>query len=194
MDISLLITHLSKRIILTENDKSFIQSELNTEFLKKGEFLLEQGDVCKKTSFVIEGCVKTYHTDKNGSEHVVAFAIEDWWTGDLASFTTNAPSDYSVKCLEDTTVVHFSKKNYEALHAQIPLFEKFLTDLYSSAYVNAQKRLVNNFSLTAKESYIEFRKKYPQFEQRIPQYLIASYLGITKEFLSKIRKEISLES
>ena len=193
MDISLLIQHINKKIKLSEKDISFITEQLNAETFKKGDFLLEQGDLCKHSSYVLKGCLKMYHTDKDGDEHIVSFAIEDWWAGDLASFISGSPADYSVKCLENSTVVHFSHETYGLLYAKVPLFEKFFRELISNAYVHSQKRIIHNFSLTAKERYVKFRKKYPQFEQRVPQYLIASYLGITKEFLSKTRKEITFE-
>ncbi len=172
----------------------YIKSKLEVSSFKRGDFLLEQGEICKYSSYVIKGCLKTFHTDKKGDEHVVSFAIEDWWAGDLASYITQSPADYSVKCLEDTDLVHVTKPEFDDLAENIPHFERFFMDLTSAAYVSAQKRIVNNLSLTAKERYLKFRKQYPSFEQRFPQYSIASYLGITKEFLSKIRKEITFES
>ncbi len=188
-----LIQHIKNRTELSDNDVEIINSVIRVDSFKKGEFISKQGKVSKYSSYVISGCIKTYHTDKGGNDHVVAFAIEDWWAGDLASFITHTPADYSVQCLENSEVIQMSAKTFDELYERIPHFERFFRELIQSAYVQAQKRIVNNFSLTAKERYLLFREKYPQFEQRVPQYLVASYLGITKEFLSKIRREIVYE-
>ncbi|MFK7756507.1 MAG: Crp/Fnr family transcriptional regulator [Flavobacteriales bacterium] len=193
MPYSTFITHIQKKASLSKADIELINSLVIPEKLKKGDFISEQDEVSKYSSYVVSGCTKTFHTDSDGNTHVVSFAVEDWWAGDLASFITNSPADYSVQCLEDTQVLHLTEPIFDTLFEQTEGFERFFRKLIQSAYVHAQKRIVNNFSLTAKEHYLLFQKQYPQIEQRVPQYLVASYLGITKEFLSKIRKEIAYE-
>lgn len=153
----------------------------------KGQFIVQQGDVCKYESFIFSGCAKTFFVDKEGNEHIVMFAIENWWTADLGSFISQQPSDYNVQCLENTSVVQISHDSLQQLYNEIPLLERFFRIIIQNAFVASQKRLIENFSLTAAERYLSFRSHYPNIEQRVPQYLIASYLGITKQFLSKIR-------
>ena len=121
------------------------------------------------------------------------FAIENWWTADLGSFLTQTPAHYNVQCLENTKVIQFSHTNLENLYLQVPKMERFFRIILQRAYVASERRLVRSYSLTAKERYLKFRQDYPLIEQRVPQYMIASYLGITKEFLSKIRNQLILE-
>ena len=126
----------------------------------------------------------------DGQEHVVMFSIEDWWTSDLGSFIAQKPADFNVQCIENTTVVQFTYENLEKLYTQIPKLERLFRKIVERAFVASQKRVIRNFSLTAKERYVIFKKTYPKIDQRVPQYMIASYLGITKEFLSKIKSQL----
>ena len=130
---------------------------------------------------------KHFILDNDGQELIVMFAIENWWTGDLGSFITQTPADYNVQCLENCVLAQVSYEDLQQLYLQVPKLERFFRIIIQRAFVAAQKRLINNLSLSAKERYLQFREEYPQVEQRVPQYMIASYLGITKEFLSKIR-------
>lgn len=185
--------HVRSRVTISDEDLNLILQKSKHNIYSKGEVIIGQNEINTYNYFVLKGALKTYHTDADGNEHVVAFAIEEWWTGDLASFISQKPSDYSVKCLEETEVLQFSSNDMKYLMDTYPQFERFFRLLIQNAYVSAQKRIINNFSLPAKERYKIFIKKHPQLLQRIPQYLIASYLGITKEFLSKVRKEIAYE-
>jgi CRP-like cAMP-binding protein len=142
----------------------------------------------------VSGCARTFYPDEKGHEHVVMLAIENWWTADLGSFITQTPADYNVQCLESTDVLQFSHDDLDQLYRDVPKMERFFRLIVQNAYVAAQKRIVHNLSLPAKERYLRFREKYPSIEQRVPQYMIASYLGMTKEFLSKIRSELIHES
>ena len=153
----------------------------------------KQNETHQRSNYILSGALKTFHTDKDGIEHVVAFGIEDWWAGDVASFISQRPADFAVQCLEESIIITFSYEKMHQLFEDVPPFERFYRLLIQKAYVHAQKRVISNFSLSAKERYKIFIEKYPQLLQRYPQYLIASYLGITKEFLSKLRKEIAQE-
>ena len=152
---------------------------------------MQQGDVCKSANFIVSGCTKMFYMDADGQEHVVMFAIEDWWSSDLGSFITQSPADYNVQCLEPCEVIQFTYENLEELYAEIPKLERLFRKIVERAFVASQKRIVRNFSLSAKERYQLFRTTYPKIDQRVPQYMIASYLGITKEFLSKIKRELA---
>ncbi|AUP81111.1 Crp/Fnr family transcriptional regulator [Flavivirga eckloniae] len=188
-----LLDYINKYVSLTEAEKDILLSKVTYRKYLKGQFIVQQGDVCKYECFVLSGCTKTFYMDSDGQEHIVMFSIEDWWTSDMGSFITQTPADYNVQCLENTELILFSYDIIEDLYAAIPKLERFFRQIIQRALVASQKRIVRRFSLSAKERYIYFRNQYPKIEQRIPQYMVASYLGITKEFLSKIKKELALK-
>lgn len=188
-----LIKYISKNIDLTQNEVDIITEHTKHRRYLKGQFIVQQGDICRNESFVISGCAKTFHIDTEGQEHIVTFAIENWWASDFGSFITQTPADYNVQCLENTEVIQFSYENLQLMFNKIPKMERFVRIVSQNAYVASQKRIVRNFSMSAKEQYVKFKNLYPQIDQRVPQYLIASYLGITKEFLSKIKSQLISE-
>lgn len=188
-----LLEYISRYVTLNEEEEAILLSKVNYRKYLKGQYIVQQGDVCKSSSFIISGCTKTFYVDNKGQEHIVMFAIEDWWTSDIGSFITQTPADYNVQCLEPTEAIQFSYNVQEELLEKIPKLERLFRKMLERAFVSSQKRIVRNFSLTAKERYLYFKEQYPSMEQRIPQYLIASYLGITKEFLSKIKSQLALE-
>ena len=188
-----LIDYINRIVELSEEEEKILLSRIKTRRYLKGQYILQQGDVCSISAFVLKGCTKTYYLDEQGQEHVIMFSIEDWWTSDLASFITQTPSDFNVQCLENTEVVLFPYETHEQLLAQVPILERFFRKIVERALVASQKRVVRNLSMSARDRYLYFRKQYPLIEQRVPQYLIASYLGITKEFLSKIKSQLIQE-
>jgi len=188
-----LLDYINRIVALTEEEERILISLISYRKLLKGQYFLQQGDVCKYSGFVISGCTKTFYVDEEGQEHVVMFSIEDWWTSDMGSFITQKPADFNVQCLENTELIQFSYENQQQMMQEIPKLERFFRIIVEKAFVASQKRILRNMSMSAKDRYLFFRKEYPQMEQRIPQYLIASYLGITKEFLSKIKSQLILE-
>lgn len=188
-----LIDYINKIVELTEAEEKTLLSVVRTRRYLKGQYLMQQGDVCSFSAFILNGCTKTFYLDEQGQQHVVMFSIEDWWTSDLASFITQTPSDFNVQCVENTDVVLFPYETHDKLLEEVPILERFFRKIAERAYVASQKRVVRNLSMSAKERYLYFRKQYPLIEQRVPQYLIASYLGITKEFLSKIKSQLIQE-
>lgn len=193
MNIEPLLKYISNYIDLTHNDIAILESKITVRKYLKGQYIVQQGDICKYECFVLSGCTKTFYIDKEGQEHILMFSIEDWWTSDMGSFITQTPADFNVQCLENSELVMFSYDIIEDLYRDIPKLERFFRQIIERAFVASQKRIVRNFSLSAKEQYLYFRDQYPLIEQRIPQYMIASYLGITKEFLSKIKSQLILE-
>ncbi len=193
MDATSLLENINKHIDLTEDETAELLSKLVYRKYLKGQYIVQQGDVCKHECFILSGCTKTFYMDANGQEHIVLFAIEDWWTSDMGSFISQTPADYNVQCIENTELIQFSYEVIEELYLKVPKLERFFRKIIEKALVASQKRIVRNFSLTAKERYLIFKELYPKIEQRIPQYMIASYLGITKEFLSKIKSELILK-
>lgn len=188
-----LLDYISNFITLTSEEESVLLSKIAYRKYLKGQYIVQQGDVCKQSSYLISGCTRTFFMDSKGQEHIVMFAIEDWWTSDIGSFITQTPADYNVQCIENTEVIQFSHDNQEDLFQEIPKLERLFRKMLEKALVSSQKRIVRNFSQTAREQYLFFKKQYPSIEQRVPQYMIASYLGITKEFLSKIKSQLILE-
>tara|TARA_R110002050_G_scaffold24083_2_gene64219 strand:+ start:11582 stop:12175 length:594 start_codon:yes stop_codon:yes gene_type:complete len=186
-----LLKYISKHIDLAKEETTFLESKVTIRKYLKGQFILQQGDICKYGCFILSGCTKTFYVDKEGQEHIIMFGIEDWWASDMGSFITQTPADFNVQCIENTEVVMFFHDVNEELYSEIPKLERFFRQITERAFVASQKRIVRGFSLTAKEQYLFFREQYPKIEQRIPQYMVASYLGITKEFLSKIKSQLA---
>ena len=188
-----LLNYVNRIVPLSQEEEDILLSRVRTRKYLKGQFMVQQGDICSFSAFVVKGCSKTFYLDDEGNEHVVMFSIEDWWTSDLASFSTQTPSDFNVQCLENTEVVLFPYETHEQLLSEVPKLERFFRKIIERALVASQKRIVRNLSMSARDRYLYFRKQYPKIEQRVPLYLIASYLGITKEFLSKIKSQLIQE-
>lgn len=191
MNDELLLQNIARHIHLEQNEIDFFFSLLTFRTLKKKEFLLRQGDVCKTENFIAKGCVRMYTIDESGFEHIVMFGVEGWWTSDFFSFFTNTASDYYIDALEDTELWQISKEHLDQLYEQVPKFERFFRILLQNAFIAQQKRINQNLSFTAEQRYVDFVKKYPQLEQRIPQKQVAAYLGMTPVFLSMLRKKQS---
>jgi len=185
-----LLDYINQYIHLTVEEETTLLSKIVHRNYLKDQYIVQQGDICNSVNFIISGCTKTFHMDLEGQEHIVMFSIEDWWTSDLGSFMTQTPADFNVQCIENTQLIQFTYENLEVLYVEIPKLERLFRKIVERAFVASQKRIIRNFSLTAKERYQTFKKIYPKIDQRVPQYMIASYLGITKEFLSKIKSQL----
>jgi len=186
-----LLEYIKQYVDLTEDEKSMLLSTVKLKKFTKGQFVVQNGEVCKYENFVLSGCLRSFYIDNEGQEHIVMFAVENWWTADLGSFITQKPADLNVQCLENSELIQIHYNDLQKLFLKIPKLERFFRIIIQKAFVAAQKRIVNNFSMEAADRYIQFREQYPGIEQRVPQYMIASYLGITKEFLSKIRNKLT---
>ena len=185
-----LLIYINKFINLTVEEETILLSKIVNRNYLKDQYIAQQGDICKSVNFIISGCTKTFYMDLDGQEHIVMFSIEDWWTSDLGSFITQTPADFNVQCIENTQLIQFTYDNLEELYKEIPKLERLFRKIVERAFTASQKRIIRNFSLTAKERYQIFKKDKPKIDQRVPQYMIASYLGVTKEFLSKIKSQI----
>lgn len=185
-----LLDYISEYVNLTDDEKSILISKTTHRNYLKDQYIVQQGDICKSVNFIISGCTKTFYMDPEGQEHIVMFSIENWWTNDLGSFITQTPADFSVQCIENTQLMQFTKDILEELYADIPKLERLFRKIIERAFVASQKRIIRNFSISAKERYKIFKNTHPKIEQRVPQYMVASYLGITREFLSKIKSQL----
>ena len=187
----LLLQNISRHIHLEPDESRFFTSIIQIKHLQKKEFLLREGEVCRYECFVLKGCLRNYYLDNKGDEHIIQFSVEDWWTSDLYSLLTQTPATQFIDALEDSTLAMIEKDDLERLYRQVPKFERFFRIMLQNAFIAQQQRILQNIGSTAEDRYLVFRKKYPTLESRLPQHQIASYLGITPEFLSKIRGKLA---
>jgi len=187
----LILKNVARFINLDDEEKELFKTLLKEGSAKRKEFVLQPGEITKHEYYVTKGCLKVYSLDRNGFEHVSMFAIEDFWTGDLASFMLQQPSTYFIKALEDSEFLMISRENFERLFQEIPKFERFYRILYQRSLVSYISRTNQGISLTAEERYEIFLSNYPHIANRITQKDLAAYLGITPEFLSMIRSKMS---
>jgi CRP-like cAMP-binding protein len=187
----LLHQNISRHIKLTDEELNLFCSSFQLHEVKKKEFLLKEGAYCGFEGFVNEGCFRVYFLDDNGIEQIIYFATETWWVTDIDSFTNRMPARLNIEALEDSKVLLISKSDKERLYETLPQVEKLFRKMNQSALVAMQRRIFSLLSMTADKRYLEFTEKYPQLEQRLTQQQVAAYLGISHEFLSKIRKKIS---
>jgi len=190
MNPELLLANILRHISLTAEETTFFNSLLRSKSLADGEFLLREGTVCRYESFVTKGCLKTYYLDENGFEHIIDFSIEEWWADDLYSLLTQTPSKSNIKAIEDTDILQISKADLELLYQKIPKFERFFRILFQNAYITQREQINSALSASAEERYLLFIKKKPYAEKRFTQKDIASYLGITPQFLSALKRKL----
>jgi len=186
-----ILKNISKHITLDEEEKKYFESILHYKKLERGKILLMHGDIARDQYFVISGCLRTYSTDGNGKEHIISFAPTDWWISDLYSYLTETPAEYIIDTLMPTEVFEISKRDMEEVYVRIPKFERFFRILFQNAIVNQMSRIRQVISVPAEERYKIFIKQYPGIYEQIPLKYIASYLGMSPEFLSKIRNKIA---
>jgi len=191
MSANRLLKHINAKIALSNDEESLLVSKLREKTFLRNQYIVQEGDIYKYQTFVLNGKVRTFYLDENGNEHIVAFGIENWWIGDICSFATQTPAEFNTQCLEKTTVVQISFSDMEELYHTIPKLERYFRLIIQSAYGNMSKRIIRNHAMSAKERYLLFTASYPEIAQRVPKYMIASYLGITKEFLSRMRKQMT---
>jgi len=154
---------------------------------KKGQYLIRSGDKPAMLVLVLSGCLMTYYVDEETNPHVLQFGTDFWWTGDLEAFTNGSSSMYSIRAIVDTEIMKLGVDDFEYLCEHQSGFEKLFRLIFQNALVSHQKRIMNNISSSAEERYRSFQENYPKIELTVPQKYIASYLGITPEFLSKLR-------
>jgi CRP-like cAMP-binding protein len=187
----LLKQNISNHIALTDSEMEEFCNLFKNKIIKKKSFLLREGEVCKFEGFVTKGIFRVYHIDKSGAEQILYFAIENWWITDIDSFTNERPSQLFIEALEDSEVLLISKKDKEFSYANLPKIEKLFRVMTQKTHVALQRRMIDNLSKTADQRYLDFIEKYPQLHQRLSNLQIAAYLGISHEFLSKIRNKIA---
>ncbi|MCC6601546.1 MAG: Crp/Fnr family transcriptional regulator [Crocinitomicaceae bacterium] len=180
--------HIEKRISISDEEFDLFCSMLEVKHLRKKSTFARAGDICRFQAYINIGCMKTYYTDTKMREHVIQIGFEDWWAADLKSFITNQPADFTIEALEDSEIFTLDRIAHEKLMRTLPSFEHFFRLLLQRGYVSLQQRFVGHVSRSAEDRYLTLIKHFPSMEKRIPQHTIASYLGITPEALSRIRK------
>ena len=188
----LLFQKFDEKIQLTEEEKLLSKSFFIPKKLRKKQYLLQEGDVCKYVAFVEKGILRQYKVDDKGNEHILQFAFEGWWIADHYSFLTGEPSLYNIDALEDCELLLLTKQAEEQLLEKLPKFERFFRLLLQNNLIATLKRLESSLSGTAEEKYNQLIQSCPTLAERIPQHMIASFLGITPETVSRIRKQMSL--
>ncbi|WP_264519695.1 Crp/Fnr family transcriptional regulator [Flavobacterium sp. N1994] len=182
-----ILDNISKILTLTPEEQAFFLSKIETKHYKAKTIILNAGEVCKHSYFVNSGLLRSFTINDNIIEHVLSFACEGWWIGDMYSLLSQKPGNLFIEVLEDAEVVLLSKENQEILYLEIPKLERFFRILTENSLVANQERLMDNLSLTAEERFEKFCSKYPSLIQKVPQKQIASYIGVTPEFFSKMK-------
>lgn len=191
MNIQPLLDHFSNYMVLNRKEANDLEKRLKERRIKRRQFILQQGDLCKHYSFVVDGCFRMYKVDDKGNEHNLQFAVEGGWIADIGSFHSEIPSELYIEAMEQSVILQIAKEDLLYLYTEHSVFDRIFRVLVENAFVNLQKRVLQNISATAEERYLYFLKNYPKLFNRISNVQIASFIGVTPEFLSKIRKEIT---
>lgn len=191
MTISAIIEHFADYLPLDTEEIEALSSRLKEKRVKRKQFILQEGDVCRHYTFVVEGCFKMYKSDFQGKEHNLQFAIENEWISDIGSFHAEIPSELYIEAIEGSHILQIDKPDLLYLYTHFPKFDRNFRVIIENAYIDLQKRVLHNISSTAEERYLDFLNNHSKLFNRISNVQIASYLGVTPEFLSKIRKGLS---
>jgi len=186
----LILQNITKHVTLTSEEQALFLSKTEVHHYKAKSMLLNSGEVCKHSYFVNSGLLRSFNINDHIVEHVLSFACEGWWIGDMYSLLSQKPGNLFIEVLEDAEVVLLSKENQEQLYLEIPKLERFFRILTENSLVAHQERLMDNLSLSAEERFEKFCKRYPTLIQKVPQKQIASYIGVTPEFFSKMKARL----
>jgi len=185
-----ILQNISKHVSLTSEEETLFLSKTETKFVKAKTILLSSNEIAKHTYFVNSGILRSFNINDNIIEHVLHFACEGWWIGDMYSYLSGKPGNLFIEVLEDAEIVSISKENHQQLYHEIPKLERFFRILAENSLVSHQERLMDNLSLTAEERFEKFCTKYPTLIQKVSQKQIASYIGVTPEFFSKMKSRL----
>jgi CRP-like cAMP-binding protein len=186
---ALILSNICKYISLNDEEKEHFIGLLHEEHLTRNKFILQQGELCTHINFIHSGILRAYHLNPDGKDSTIMFGVKDWWITDMYCFLNELPAMVNIQVVETCTILKLSKNDLEALYVDIPKFNQFFRILMQNAYCREQLRTVQNLSLPAKERYEQFIKKYAHIANKVTLKQIASYLGITPEFLSAIRSK-----
>lgn len=185
------LNYVGRHIQLTQEEREYFVSLLRIVRVKKRQQIVQPDFICKYKSYVVSGAMRSYLVGTDGHEHTISLAIEDWWIADYSSYIHQTPATLFVEALEDSVLIQIDYNAEQLLMETIPAFERFFRIIVQRSFAVLQHRMLSNLSKTAESRYQEFESRYPALVSRVPQYMIASYLGISSEFLSKIRNRRS---
>lgn len=185
-----IIKTIFKGLVFNDKEIKLIESVFHKVIIKKGEILIHPGDNVDSHYYILDGCLRAFHTDKQAKEYTIQFGIKDWWMSDFTAFFSGEKAILTVEAIEDSIIYGINRKDKEYLYHQIPKIDRFIRKKLERAFAAFQKRILGGISKSAKERYIDFLATYPDIEKHLKNYHIASFLGITTESLSRIRKEI----
>ena len=186
-----LLSYFERLIPLSAGEKTIVTEKFHPRLYRKRQYALQEGNTCNQMYFVVRGCLRMYKIDEQGNTHLLQFAAENYWITDLGSFYSEKPSELNIDALEDTMVLQVSHDDLISLYTKAPKFHRIFRVLIENSYVSLQKRLLQTISSTAEDRYQYFLDTYPHLTNRLSQTQIASFLGITPEFLSRLRNKLS---
>lgn len=186
-----LLNYFAGFIPLSKEEIELVKAKFHLRLYRKKQYVLQEGDVCTQFNFVVRGCLRMYKIDEQGNVHTLQFASENNWINDLGSFHQIKPSALNIDALEDTVVLQISHADLISLYIAAPKFDRIFRVLIENGFIRLQDRLLQNISSTAEERYLSFLEVYPHLSNRLSQVQIASFIGITPEFLSKLRNKLS---
>ena len=190
-ELSPLLAHLGRFVSLTTTDIEKIERAFEVRNVKDKEHILVEGDVCREKYFIVSGCLRKYVNTEKGDKQIFQFAIENWWMTDYTSLESQRPSTCNIQAVEDSDFICISRERLERLYRDVPMLETYFRKILQRAYEASLTRIHLIFLYSGEERYRRFTSSFPEFVQRIPQYMLASYLGFTPEFLSKLRSRRS---
>lgn len=182
-----LLLHIAQYISLNSNETDLLLSHINYIKVRKKALLLEEGQICHEQYFVVKGCCRSYIINDKGGEQTTQFAIEHWWITDYLGYETGRPSHFNIQAVENAEVISISKENMEKLLAEVPKLERYFRIIMQKAFGATQMRIKYLFTMSAEERYNHLNNQFPEFVRRVPQYMLATYLDFSPEFMSKIR-------
>lgn len=184
-----LLSYFDRLITLNKDEKGLVSAFFHPRLFRKRQYVLQEGDICTQFYFIVRGCLRMYKIDDKGNTHILQFASENYWINDLGSFHGLKPSALNIDALEDTVVLQISRDDLISLYLQAPKFDRIFRVLLENSFIRLQDRLLQNISSTAEERYQSFLELYPHLVNRLSQVQIAAFLGITPEFLSRLRNK-----
>lgn len=182
---------VSESISITDEEFEYAKTLFFPKKLRRKRFLLEEGEPCIYTTFVEKGLLRSFTIDEKGNEHILQFGMQGWWVADLYSFLTGEPSEYNIEALEDSELLLITNSSWDLLLKEVPAFERYFRILIQNNLIATQRRLMGTMSTTAEERYLKLLQDFPDISQKVPQHMIASYIGITRETLSRLRSQIT---
>ena len=189
-----ILKHVNQHIILTEKEQDYFKSILFPVEIAKRKKLVQPSTFVKHEYFVVKGCLIGYYLDETGKKNIIQFAIENWWIGDFNAFYNGVPSKFYIEAIEDSTLLAIHYDNLQQLFKNVPKFERYFRILVTSGFISLQSRILSSLQNETTARYLEFCKAYPNIEQRVANYHIANYLGVSAESLSRVRRKLVKKS